>query len=186
MENKAFFELQNKFSSLEKAVDQKLNRILTSIENNQSTANSWAKIASSNIQQQQQGQQQELAISKAQQHTQTKFPTKPTKQEQKQSNTQAKKEAAAEYMERRLILHVDQQVWTKFDKYRLRNQINDAFLQKEKAEKPIAASVVKSLTGQSIVVTVMSGYTADFLIEKRQVWEQIFSPYLKSMGKSAD
>src|SRR5436190_16210892 len=89
-------------------------------------------------------------------------------------------------MERRLILHVDQQVWTKFDGYRLRNQINDAFLQKEKAEKPIAASVIKSLTDQSIVVTVMPGYTADFLIKKRQVWEQIFSPYLKSMEKSAD
>src|SRR5436190_12019874 len=34
MKNKAFFELQNKFSSLEKVVDQMLNRILTSIENN--------------------------------------------------------------------------------------------------------------------------------------------------------
>ena len=32
----------------------------------------------------------------------------------------------------------------------------------------------------------MPGYTADFLIEKRQVWEQIFSPYLKSMGKSTN
>ena len=39
-ENKVFAELQNKFSNLEKAVDQKLNRILTSIENNQSTTNS--------------------------------------------------------------------------------------------------------------------------------------------------
>ena len=35
-------------------------------------------------------------------------------------------------------------------------------------------------------MTVMPGYTADYLIEKRQVWEQIFSPYLKSMGKSTD
>ena len=51
MENKAFFELQNKFSSLERAVDQKLNSILVSIENSQTTTNSWAKIASSNIQQ---------------------------------------------------------------------------------------------------------------------------------------
>ena len=32
----------------------------------------------------------------------------------------------------------------------------------------------------------MPGYIADFFIEKRQVWEQIFSPYLKSMGKSVD
>ena len=49
MENKVFFELQNKFSSLEKAVDQKLNSILVSIENSQVTTNSWAKIASSNM-----------------------------------------------------------------------------------------------------------------------------------------
>ena len=50
IENKTFSELQNKFSSLEKAVDQKLNTILTSIENNQSITNSWAKIAIPNIQ----------------------------------------------------------------------------------------------------------------------------------------
>ena len=89
-------------------------------------------------------------------------------------------------MERRLILQVNQQVWTKFDGYRLRNQINDAFLQKEKAEKPIAALIVKSLIGQSIVVTVMPGYTINFLIKKRQVWEQIFSSYLKSMGRNTN
>ena len=35
-------------------------------------------------------------------------------------------------------------------------------------------------------MTVMPGYIADFLIEKRQIWEQIFSPYLKSMGKSTN
>ena len=54
MENKVFSKLQNKFSNLEKVVDQKLNKILASIENNQSTTNSWTKIASSNIQQQKQ------------------------------------------------------------------------------------------------------------------------------------
>ena len=32
----------------------------------------------------------------------------------------------------------------------------------------------------------MSGYIANFFIEKRQVWEQIFSPYFKSMGKSTN
>src|SRR5436190_16117170 len=30
----------------------------------------------------------------------------------------------------------------------------------------------------------MSGYTADFLINKKQVWEQAFSPFLKSMKKA--
>ena len=70
-------------------------------------------------------------------------------------------------MERRLTLHIDQQIWAKFDGYRMRNQINDAFLQKEKAEKPIVASVAKSLIGCTIIMTTMLGYTADFLINKR-------------------
>jgi hypothetical protein len=39
IKNRVFSELQNKFSNLEKSVDQKLNTILTSIENNQSTVN---------------------------------------------------------------------------------------------------------------------------------------------------
>ena len=32
----------------------------------------------------------------------------------------------------------------------------------------------------------MPGYIADFLIEKRQVWEEVFSPYLKDMEKSVE
>ena len=49
----------------------------------------------------------------------------------------------------------------------MRNQINDAFLQKEKTEKPIVTSVTKSLTEHTIIVTTMPGYTADFLINKK-------------------
>ena len=70
-------------------------------------------------------------------------------------------------MERRLTIHINQQIWAKFDGYRMRNQINDAFLQKEKTEKPIVASVTKSLTGHTIIVTTMPGYIADFLINKK-------------------
>ena len=62
IENKAFSKLQNKFSSLEKAIDQKLNTILTSIENNQSITNSWAKIAIPNIQKEQEQQQETTTI----------------------------------------------------------------------------------------------------------------------------
>ena len=49
----------------------------------------------------------------------------------------------------------------------MRNQINDIFLQKEKTEKPIVASVTKLLTGYIIIVITMPGYTADFLINKK-------------------
>ena len=62
IENKAFLKLQNKFSSLEKAVDQKLNTILTSIENNQLITNFWAKIAILNIQKEQEQQQETTTI----------------------------------------------------------------------------------------------------------------------------
>ena len=68
----------------------------------------------------------------------------------------------------------------------MRNQINDTFLQKEKVEKPITVLVIKSLIDQSIIMTVMLNYTANFLIKKRQVWEQIFSSYLKNMEKNTD
>jgi hypothetical protein len=173
-EKEAISQLQNQVSCLEKSVDKKFETILESIKNNQSTTNFWAQIAAQSIQKEQE-QQQKLTITKEQKQA-----------PKQQPKTQAKREAAAQYMERRLVLHISQQIWAKFDGYRLRNQINDAFLQKEKAEKPIAASVVKSLTGQSIIVTTMPDYTADFLIEKRQVWEKSFSPYLKSMEKGVE
>jgi len=49
----------------------------------------------------------------------------------------------------------------------LRNQINNAFLQKENINQPVIASVTRSKTGLSIILTTMSKYNADFLLEKQ-------------------
>ena len=83
-----------------------------------------------------------------------------------------------------MILQVNQQFWKDFDGYRLRNQINDAFLRKENRDKPVVASVAKSMTNQSIILTTMPGLTADYLLEKKQIWEAIFSEHLKSRKKN--
>lgn len=46
------------------------------------------------------------------------------------------------------------------------------------------ASVTRSRTGFSIVLTTMSNYNADFLLEKQQVWEKIFSQNIRFIEKS--
>ena len=66
----------------------------------------------------------------------------------------------------------------------MRNQINDAFLQKENITNPVIASVTRSRAGFSIVLTTMSEYNADFLLEKQQIWEEIFSQNIKFVEKN--
>ena len=75
-------------------------------------------------------------------------------------------------------------MWKNFNSYNLRNQINDAFLQKENIINPVIASVTRSRAGFSIVLTTMSEYNADFLLEKQQIWEEIFSQNIKSVEKN--
>ena len=67
------------------------------------------------------------------------------------------------YLARRLILHVKIKMWKS---YKLRNQINDAFNQKESIINPIITSVTRSKIGFSIILTTMSKYNTEFLLEK--------------------
>ncbi len=107
---------------------------------------------------------------------------------QKQAEKQAKKQAQIQnqndYEAKRLILHVKTEMWKNFNSYNLRNQINDAFLQKENIANSVIASVTRSRTGFSIVLTTMSEYNADFLLEKQQIWEEVFSQNIKSVEKN--
>jgi len=171
-EKEAISQLQNQVSSLEKSVDKKFETILESIKNSQSTANSWAQIAAQNSQKEQ--EQQKISTER--------------KQSQKQIEKQAKKQTQIQnqndYETKRLILHVKAEMWKDFNSYNLRNQINDAFLQKENIANPVIASVTRSRTGFSIVLTTMSEYNADFLLEKQQIWEEIFSQNIKSVKKN--
>jgi hypothetical protein len=179
IETKAFSELQGKFSSLEKSVDQKLNTILRSIESNQSTVSSWAQIAAQNSQKEQK-QQQETAAAKVQKQ----IPEKTQEQAQKQTQKQVQNQDHDSYLARRLILHVKSEMWKDFNSYNLRNQINDIFEQKMNVKNPVIASVTKSKTGLSIVLTTMPEFSADFLLKNQQIWKNLFSHNLKLVEKS--
>ena len=58
-----------------------------------------------------------------------------------------------------------------FSPLAVRNAFNKAFADKG-VKGPVVTSVTKSLT-QNIVVTTTSSYTADFLLEKRALWEHL-------------
>ena len=82
---------------------------------------------------------------------------------------QVQKENHDSYEARRLILHVKAEAWKNFNSFNLRNQINDVFLQKENIMNSVIASVARSRTGFSIVLTTMTEYHTDFLLEKQQI-----------------
>jgi len=48
----------------------------------------------------------------------------------------------------------------------------------------VIASVIRSRTGFSIVLITMTEYNADFLLEKQQIWAEIFSQNINSIEKS--
>ena len=54
----------------------------------------------------------------------------------------------------------------------MRNQINAAFLAKG-IKGPVIASVTQSLRNKNVVLTTTPTFTADFLVEKRSIWETI-------------
>jgi hypothetical protein len=168
----AISQLQNQVSCLEKSVDKKFETILKTIENNQSTVKSWAEIAAqTNSKEQQQQKATPAAIKTAQ------------KQPQKQTKKQIQKQELDSYQSKRLILQVKTEIWKSFNSYNLRNQINEAFYQQENITNPVIASVTRSRTGSSVVLTTMPNYNADFLLEKQQVWEEFFSQNIRLVEK---
>jgi hypothetical protein len=54
----------------------------------------------------------------------------------------------------------------------IRNQLNSAFLGKG-IKGPVIASVTQSLKNKNVVLTTTPTFTADFLVEKRSIWETI-------------
>ena len=101
-----------------------------------------------------------------------------------QSQKQIQKQDHDSYQARRLIFHVKANIWKNFNSYNLRNQVNDAFFQKKNISDLVIASITRSKTGFSVVLTTMPTYNADFLLEKQQIWENIFSQNLKFIEKS--
>ena len=72
-----------------------------------------------------------------------------------------------------------------FNSYQIRNQINDRFFTKENINLPVIATVTKSFTSQSIILTTMPDFSADFLLQKKTVWEDIFSNKAQKIEKDA-
>src|SRR5438552_14613876 len=65
----------------------------------------------------------------------------------------------------------------------MRNQINDRFFSKENINQPVIATATKSFTSQSIILTTMPEFSADFLLQKKTIWEDIFSDKAQKIEK---
>src|SRR5947207_7032005 len=94
---------------------------------------------------------------------------------QKNNKNNKKNKKKKEYREKRLVIQVDKEIAKNIDSYTLRNQINDRFFVKENINSPVIATITKSFTSQSIILTTMPDFSADFLLQKKTVWEDIFS-----------
>ena len=131
-ENIAISQLQKQVLNLEKVIDEKLTTILKSvdekfattlksveksveksIENNQIIAKTHAQIAS-------QKQEKNQKIPKQNPEIKTNSIVKKIQKEDQENNKT-----------RRVILHIKPEIWKNFNSFQLRNQINNAFLQKE-------------------------------------------------------
>ena len=62
-----------------------------------------------------------------------------------------------------------------FNSYQLRNQINDKFFTEENINLLVIATITKSFTSQSIILTTIPDFLTDFLLQKKTVWKNIFS-----------
>ena len=103
-----------------------------------------------------------------------------TKKQQKQQEKEKEKE---KYREKRLIIQVEKETAEDFDSYILRNQINDRFFTKANIDQSVIATATKSFTSQSIILTTMPDFSADFLLQKKAIWKNIFSSKAQNIEK---
>src|SRR5204863_5707710 len=153
-ENETMSQLQNKIENLEKSVENKFSLILKSIEiqnqnqvqnQSQNQTKTYAQAAATNIEENNLQQ---------------------TKKQQKQSEKEKEKE---KYREKKLVIQVDKEIAKNIDSYILRNQINDRFFIKENINSSVIATITKSFTSQSIILTTMPDFSANFLLQKKTV-----------------
>src|SRR5438034_10968271 len=79
------------------------------------------------------------------------------------------KKKKKEYREKKLVIQVNKEIVKNIDSYTLRNQINDRFFVKENINSSIIVTITKSFTSQSIILTTMPDFLADFLLQKKIV-----------------
>src|SRR5436190_22946973 len=186
VENEIISQLQNQVKNLEKFMKNKFNLILKTIESSQIQAQTQTQAQSQN-QAQNQAEKQSQSQSQIQFHVQSHNQAKTyvqiaavnaeqdnlqqTKQQQKQQEKEKEKE---KYRKKRLIIQTDKETAEDFDSYILRNKINDRFFTEANIDQSVIATVIKFFTSQSIILTTMSDFSADFLLQKR-LFEKTFS-----------
>ena len=175
VENEIISQLQNQVKNLEKSMKNKFNVILKTIESKSQTQ---AQVqAQSQIQSQVQTENLSSNLSQIQSQNQSQNQTKTyaqiaavnveqnnlqqTKQQQKQQEKEQEKE---KYREKRLIIQINKETAEDFDNYILRNKINDKFFTEANINQSVIATVTKSFTSQSIILTTMPDFSADFLL----------------------
>ena len=82
-----------------------------------------------------------------------------------------------------MIIQIDKETAEDFDSYILRNKINDKFFTEANIDQSVIATAIKSFTSQSIILTTMSDFSADFLLQKKTIWEDIFSNKTQNIEK---
>jgi chemotaxis protein histidine kinase CheA len=188
VENEIISQLQNQIKNLEKSMENKFNLILKTIESkNQTQFQTQSQIQSQN---QTENQSQNQSQNQLQNQTKTyaqiaaanaeEDNLQQTKKQQKQQEKEREKE---KYREKRLIIQIEKETAEDFDSYILRNQINDRFFTEANIDQPVIATATKSFTSQSIILTTMPDFSADFLLQKKAIWENIFSSKAQNIEK---
>src|SRR6266487_1945362 len=157
-------QLQTQIKNLKNSVENKLSLILKSIETQDQIQNQ----IQNQIQSQSQNQSKKQTKTYAQAAT-TNVEEDNFQQIKKQQKQQEKEKEKTKYREKRLVIQVDKEIAKNIDSYTLRNQINDRFFVKENINSPVIATITKSFTSQSIILTTMSDFSADFLLQKKTI-----------------
>lgn len=103
--------------------------------------------------------------------------------EQKEKNKESTKK-------QRLIVKIDKTAMENFDGVTLRNCINDCFsaaafnAEIDAKDKPVVASVYKSFSQQSVVITTMATHSAEYLMQNKSIWQEQFSECLNVHSSS--
>jgi hypothetical protein len=79
--------------------------------------------------------------------------------------------------EKRLILQVPKEFSDNISPFALRNEINRSFINNN-INKPVIASITKSQSNLSIIITTMNDFSAKYLIESKETWESLI-PFTK-------
>ena len=102
-------------------------------------------------------------------------PSRSAQKEKEASKTEHKSEKR-----QRLLVKVTKEAMQNFNGLQLRNLINDAFFMHNIAFKAVVAAVVKSFSGQSIIIVTMANYSSDFLLHHKDIWQEPFSESINS------